>query len=72
MERVVGHNYEECQGGGVKLKEGEGVSSPKKREVFRNSPKKAFQGSPRKEKPISKPDVMDWVMGGKNVQFWKT
>ena len=26
--------------GGVKLKEGEGVSPPKKKEVFRNSPKK--------------------------------
>ena len=36
--------------GGVKLKEGEGLSSPKKREVFRNSPKKAFQGSPQKGK----------------------
>ena len=25
--------------GGVKLKEGEGISSPKKKEVFQNSPK---------------------------------
>ena len=41
--------------GGVKLKEGEGVSSPKKREVFWNSPKKTFQGSPRKGKGILKP-----------------
>ena len=41
--------------GGVKLKEGEAVSSPKKRAVFRNSPKKAFQGSPWKGKGISKP-----------------
>ena len=41
--------------GGVKLKEGEGVPSLKKREVFRNSPKKAFQGSPRKGKGIPKP-----------------
>ena len=40
--------------GNVKLKEGEGVSSPKKKEVFRNSPKKVFQGSPRKGKGISK------------------
>ena len=39
----------------VKLKEGEGVSSPKKKEVFQNSPKKAFQGSPRKGKGICKP-----------------
>ena len=39
----------------VKLKEGERVSSPKKKEVFRNSPKKAFQGSPQKGKGISKP-----------------
>ena len=36
--------------GGVKLKEGDGVSSPKKKEVFWKSPKKVFQGSPRKEK----------------------
>ena len=42
--------------GGVKLKEGDGVSSPKKKEVFRNSPKKVFQGSPRKGKGISKPE----------------
>ena len=41
--------------GNVKLKEGEGVQSPKKKEVFRGSPKKAFQGSPRKGKGISKP-----------------
>ena len=41
--------------GGVKLKEGDGVSSPKKKEVFQNSPKKVFQGSPRKGKGISKP-----------------
>ena len=41
--------------GNVKLKEGEGVSSPKKKEVFRNSPKKTFQGSPQKGKGISKP-----------------
>ena len=39
----------------VKLKEGEGVSSPKKEEVFQNSPKKAFQESPLKGKGISKP-----------------
>ena len=30
--------------GGVKLKEGKGVPSPKKREVFQNSPEKTFQG----------------------------
>ena len=41
--------------GSVKLKEGEGVSSPKKKEVFQNSPKKEFQGSPWKGKGISKP-----------------
>ena len=41
--------------GNVKLKEGEGVQSPKKKEVFRGSPKKAFQGSPWKGKGISKP-----------------
>ena len=38
----------------VKIKEGEGVSSPKKKEVFPNSPKKTFQGSPQKGKGISK------------------
>ena len=41
--------------GNVKIKEGEGVSSPKKKEVFWNSPKKKFQGSPQKGKGISKP-----------------
>ena len=41
--------------GNVKIKEGEGVSSLKKKEVFRNSPKKTFQGSPWKGKGISKP-----------------
>ena len=41
--------------GSVKLKEGEGVSSPKKKEVFQNSPKKVFQGSPWKRKGISRP-----------------
>ena len=42
----------------VKLKEGEGVSSPKKKEVFQNSPKKVFQGSPQKGEGISKPGQM--------------
>ena len=32
------------------------VSSPKKKEVYWNSPKKVFQGSPRKGKGISKPE----------------
>ena len=41
--------------GNVKLKEGEGVQSPKKKEAFRGSPKKAFPGSPQKGKGISKP-----------------
>ena len=41
--------------GSVKLNEGEGVSSRKKKEVFPNSPKKVFQGSPWKGKGISKP-----------------
>ena len=40
--------------GNVKLK-GEGVQSPKKKEVFRGSPKKAFPGSLQKGKGISKP-----------------
>ena len=38
----------------VKLKEEEGVLSPKKKEVFQNSPKKTIQGSPWKGKGISK------------------
>ena len=37
------------------MQEGERVSSPKKKEVFHNSHKKTFQGSPRKGKGISKP-----------------
>ena len=41
--------------GNVKSKEGEGISSPRKKEMFRNSPKKAFQGSPRKGKGVPKP-----------------
>ena len=41
--------------GNVKIKEGEGVLSPKKKEVFQNSPKTTFQGSPWKGKGISKP-----------------
>ena len=41
--------------GNVKMKDGEGVLSPKKKEAFRGSPKKAFQGSPQKGKGISKP-----------------
>ena len=36
--------------GGVKLKEGEGVSSPKKKEVFQNSPKKYSKGCLGREK----------------------
>ena len=41
--------------GGVKLKEGDWVSSPKKKEMFQNSPKKVFQESTRKGKGIPKP-----------------
>ena len=40
--------------GNVSSKEGEGISSPKKKEMFQNSPKKAFQGSPRKGKGVPK------------------
>ena len=50
--------------GNVRLKEGEGVSSSKKKEVFQNSPKKVFQGSPRKEKGISKP-------GQKPIKYYR-
>ena len=43
----------------VKLKVVEGVSSPRKKEVLKNSPQKRFQGSPRKWKgplkPVQKP-----------------
>ena len=41
--------------GNVTPKEGDGVSSLKKKEMFRNSPKKVFQGSPRKGKGVPKP-----------------
>ena len=41
--------------GNVRPKEGEGISSPKKNEMFQNSPKKAFQGSPKKGKGVPKP-----------------
>ena len=66
--------------GSVKLKEGDGVSFPKKKEVFQNSRKKVFQGSPRKGKGISKPGQKPvkcyrydgWNMGGKNAQLQKT
>ena len=34
----------------VKLKEGEGISSPKKKEVFQNSPKKCSKGHLRRDK----------------------
>ena len=66
--------------GGVKLKEGEGVSSPKKREVFWNSPKKHSKGHLGRGKGFlnqgkslsSLIDVMDGVMGGKNALLQKT
>ena len=54
-DRLIGYNYEECHNGKCKTEEGEGVSSPKKKEVFQNSHKKVFQGSPQKGKGISKP-----------------
>ena len=41
--------------GNVRPKEGDGISSPKKKEMFQNSPKKVFQGSPRKGKGVAKP-----------------
>ena len=41
--------------GNVRSKEGEGISSPKKKEMFQNSPQEAFQGSPRKGKGVPKP-----------------
>ena len=62
--------------GNVRPKEGDGISSPKKKELFQNSSKKAFQGSPRKGKGAPKSgqkpkNVID-VMDGKNVQLQKT
>ena len=36
--------------GNVRPKEGDGVSSPKKKEMFQNSPKKLFQGSPGRKR----------------------
>ena len=41
--------------GNVRPKEVDGVSSPKKKEMFQNSSKKVFQGSPRKGKGVPKP-----------------
>ena len=41
--------------GNVKMENGEGVLSPKKKEPFRGSPKKAIQGSPQKGKGVLKP-----------------
>ena len=38
----------------VRSKEGEGISSPKKKEMFHNSPKKTYQESPRKGKGVPK------------------
>ena len=41
--------------GGMKWKVKEGVSSPRKKEMFRNSPQKGVQGSPRKGKVSLRP-----------------
>ena len=41
--------------GGVKSKGKEGVSSPRKKEMFGNSPQKGLQGSPKKGKISLKP-----------------
>ena len=41
--------------GNVKPKAVQGVSSPRKKEVFGNSPWKGFQGSPKKGKGSLKP-----------------
>ena len=38
--------------GSTRPKEGDGVSSPKKKEMFQNSPTKVFQGSPRRGKGV--------------------
>ena len=64
----------------MKSKAVEGISSPRKKEVLKNSPKKGFQGSPKRGKDLwnwdknlsSVTDVMVGVMGGWNVQLWKT
>ena len=61
--------------GNVKMEGSEGVLSPKKKETFRGSPKKAFQGSSQKGKGVLKPGHKPikcyrcdgWVMDGKNV-----
>ena len=67
--------------GGVKLKEGEGVSSPKeKRGVLELSKKKHSKGHLGRGKGFlnqgkslsSIIDVRDGVMGGHNAQLWKT
>ena len=59
----------------VKLKGREGVSSPRKKELFGNSPQKGIQGSPKKGKISLRPDQKPlqcfqcevWVMGGRSV-----
>ena len=50
LQIVIGYNYEGATMVGVKLKEGDGVSSPRKKEVFQNSPKKYSKGHLGREK----------------------
>ena len=54
IDRVIGYNYEKHYDGKCKTKEIDGILFPKKKEMFQNSPKKAFQGSPRKGKGVPK------------------
>ena len=42
--------------GDIKSKGKEGVSSPRKKEMFGDSPQKGLQGSPKKRKISLKPD----------------
>ena len=66
--------------GNVKIKEGEGVLSPKKKRCFETLLRKHSKGHLGRGKEFlnqgkglqSVIDVMDGVMGGKSVQPWKT
>ena len=66
--------------GSVKSKGREAVSSPRKKELFGNSPQKGRQGSSKKGKIslrlgqnlFSVPDVRVGFMGGESVQLRKT
>ena len=54
-DRVVSYNYENHYNGKCKSKKKEkGFHPQRRKKMFRNSPKKAFLGSPRKGKGVPK------------------